>query len=96
MQTYHTTAQQGLLQDQLVPPIPLQVLGEAKGRFYTPDELARKCSRALFPHTTHQYGCGTLHSYHCYGEEGVPKTQGLLWVYGEQWRALLDNVLRAA
>ena len=35
MQTYNTTAHQGLLKDQLVPPIPLQVLGAAKGRFYT-------------------------------------------------------------
>jgi hypothetical protein len=27
---------------------------------------------------------------------GVPKTQVLLWVYGEQWRAVLDNVILAA
>jgi transposase InsO family protein len=30
--TYHTTAHQGLLNDQFDPPIPLQVLGEATGR----------------------------------------------------------------
>ena len=60
MQTYNTTAHQGLLKDQLVPPIPLQVLGAAKGRFYTPDELAWKFSRALFPRTTNKYGCVTL------------------------------------
>ena len=30
MQTYNTTAHQGLLKDQLVPPIPLQVLGAAR------------------------------------------------------------------
>jgi hypothetical protein len=32
---------------------------------------------------TNQYGCVTLHSYHFYVEQGVPKTQILLWVYGE-------------
>jgi transposase InsO family protein len=95
MQTYNTTAHQGLLKDQFAPPIPLQVLGEAKGRFYTPDELARKFSRALFPRMTNQYGCVTLHSYHFYVEEGLPKTQVLLWVYGEQLRAMLDNVVVA-
>jgi len=95
MQTYNTTAHQGLLKDKLAPPMPLQVLGAAKGRFYTPDELARKFSRALFPRTTNQYGCVTLHSYHFYVEEGLPKTQVLLWVYGEQLRALFDNVILA-
>jgi transposase InsO family protein len=95
MQTYNTTAHQGLLKDKLAPPIPLQVLGAAKGRFYTPDELARKFSRALFPRTTNPYGCVTLHSYHFYVEEGLPQTQVLLWVYGEQLRAMLDNVILA-
>jgi hypothetical protein len=28
-------------------------------------------------------------------EQGVPKTQVLLWVYGEQLRAVLDNVVLA-
>ena len=37
----------------------------------------------------------TLHSYHFYVEEGLPKTQVLLWVYGEQLRAVLDNVVLA-
>src|SRR5436309_15584972 len=36
IETYNTTAHQGLLKDQFHPPIPLQVLGEAKGRLYTP------------------------------------------------------------
>jgi hypothetical protein len=35
---------------------------------YTPDELTRKFSRALFPRTTNQHGCVTLHSYHFYIE----------------------------
>lgn len=95
MHTYNTTAHQGLLKEQFTPPIPLEVLGEAKGRLYTPDELARKFVQVLFPRTTNQYGCVTLHSYHFYVEAGVPKTQVLLWVYGEQLRAVLDNVILA-
>ena len=95
MHTYNTTAHQGLLKEHFTPPIPLEVLGEAKGRLYTPDELARKFAQGLFPRTTNQYGCVTLHSYHFYVEAGVPKTQVLLWVYGEQLRAVLDNVILA-
>jgi transposase len=95
MHTYNTTAHQGLLKEQFTPPIPLEVLGEAKGRLYTSDELARKFVQGLFPRTTNQYGCVTLHSYHFYVEAGVPKTQVLLWVYGEQLRAVLDNVILA-
>jgi hypothetical protein len=37
----------------------------------------------------------TLPSYHFYVEQGLPKTQVLLWVYGEQLRAMLDNVVLA-
>lgn len=95
MHVYNTTAHQGLLKEGFTPPIPLHVLGEAKGRCYTPEELARKFSRALFPRTTNQYGCVTLHSYHFYVEAGLPKTQILLWVYGEQLRAVLDHVVLA-
>src|SRR5438132_3885189 len=95
LQLYNTTAHQGLLKEQFTPPIPLEVLGEARGRLYTPDELARKFSRALFPRTTNRYGCVTLHSYHFYVEEGLPKTQVLLWVYGNALRALFDTVVLA-
>lgn len=95
MHLYNTTAHQGLLKDQCDPPIPLVVLGEAKGRLYTPEALTRKFSHALFPRTTNPYGCVTLHSYHFYVEQGVPQTQVLLWVYGEQWRAVLDHVVLA-
>src|SRR4029434_10554566 len=35
------------------------------------------------------------HSYHFYTEAGLPKTQVLLWVYGEQLRAVFDNVVVA-
>ena len=95
IQLYNSTAHHGLLPEKFAPPIPLQVLGEAKGRLYTPEELARKFSRALFPRMTNQYGCVTLHSDHFYVEEGLPKTQILLWVYGEQLRAIFDNVVLA-
>jgi transposase InsO family protein len=95
IETYNTTAHQGLLKDQFDPPIPIEVLGEAKGRLYTQDELARKFSRALFPRTTNRYGCVTLHSYHFYVEAGLPQTQVFLWIYGEQLRAVLDHVVLA-
>ncbi|MBV9483627.1 MAG: helix-turn-helix domain-containing protein [Acidobacteria bacterium] len=95
MALYNTTAHEGLLRDGFRPPIPLQVLGEAKGRICTPEDLARRFSRALFPRTTNQYGCVTLHSYHFYVEAGLPQTRVLLWVYGEQLRAVLDHVVLA-
>src|SRR2546428_4852524 len=44
METYNTTAPEGLLKDGVHPPVPLQVLGQAKGRLYTPEELARRIS----------------------------------------------------
>ena len=92
---YNSTAHYGLLQEQFEPPIPLAVLGEAKGRLYTLEELDRKFSRALFPRTTNRYGCVTLHSYHFYVEEGLPKTRVLLWVYGHALRAVFENVVVA-
>jgi transposase InsO family protein len=95
IQTYNTTAHQGLLNDRRLPPIPVEVLGAAKGRMYTQEELARCFSHALFPRMTNQYGCVTLHSYHFYVEEGLPKTQVLLWVSGEQLKAVFDNVILA-
>jgi len=95
LQLYNTTAHQGLLKERFQPPIPREVLGAAKGRVWTPDELARKFSRALFPRTTNRYGCVTLHSYHFYVEAGLPKTQVLLWVYGQELRAVFDTVVVA-
>jgi transposase InsO family protein len=92
---YNTTAHQGLLEEQFESPIPLDVLGESKGRLYTPAELDRKFSRALFPRTTNRYGCVTLHSYHFYVEEGLPKTRVLLWVYGHELRAVHETVVLA-
>src|SRR5262245_66149258 len=52
IQIYNTTAHQGLLKDQRLPPIPVEVLGTAKGRIYTQDELTRYFSQALFPRVT--------------------------------------------
>ena len=91
IQIYNTTAHQGLLKERFAPPIPLAVLGEAKGRIFTQRSWREKFSRALFPRTTNRYGCVTLHSYHFYVEAGLPKTQVLLWVYGEQLRAVFGQ-----
>jgi hypothetical protein len=95
IQTYNTTAHQGLLKDHRVPAIPVEVLGTARGRVYTPEELARHFAQAVVPRTTNRYGCVTLHSYHFYVEEGLPRTQVLLWVCGEQLRAVFENVVLA-
>ena len=95
LELYNSTAHYGLLKEKFESPIPLQVLGESKGRLYTLEELDRKFSRALFPRTTNRYGCVTLHSYHFYVEEGLPKTRVLLWVYGKELRAVFENVVLA-
>ena len=84
IQTYNTTAHQGLLADQRLPPIPVEILGAAQGRRYPQEVRAEKCAHALFSRTTNRYGCVTLHSYHFYVDSGVPQTQVLLWVYDEQ------------
>jgi transposase len=95
LQLYNTTAHQGLLKDHFTPPIPLEVLGEARGRMYSEEELASTFSHALFPRTTNRYGCVTLHSYHFYVERGLPQTRVWLWVYDEQLRAMFDQVVLA-
>jgi hypothetical protein len=40
-----------------------------------------------------QGGCVTLHSDHFSVEGCLPKTQVLLWMSGEPWRAVCENVL---
>ena len=75
-----TTAHQGLLQAQRLPPIPREGLGDATGRLYSQDERTRTFVQAVFPRTTHQDGCVTLPSSHVYVEEGLPHTRVLLWV----------------
>jgi hypothetical protein len=95
IQLYNTTAHQGLLTDKRLPPIPAEVLGTAQGRRYPQEVLAEQFAHGLFPRTTNRYGCVTLHSYHFYIEAGIPKSHVLLWVYGEQLRAVLDTVVLA-
>jgi hypothetical protein len=95
IRTYNTTAHQGLVKDQRHPPIPVEVLGEAKGRVSSPDELARACSQGLFPRPTNRHGGVTLHSDHFYLEEGLPQTRVLLRVAGESLRAAFEHVILA-
>jgi transposase InsO family protein/transposase len=95
IETYNTTAHQGLLKEDFDPPIPSAVLANRQGRLYSQEGLAQKFSRALFPRMTNRHGCVTRHSYHFYVEEGLPKTRVLLWVYGEQLRAVFENVVLA-
>jgi hypothetical protein len=71
------------------------LLGEAKGRRDPQDERTRKFVAAVFPRTTHQYGCMTWPRDHCSVEEGLPKTRVLLWVDGEQLRAMCADVVLA-
>jgi hypothetical protein len=73
----------------------LEVLVEARGRVYTEEELRRKFYHYLFPRTTNASGCVTLHSYHFYVEEGLPRKKALLWVYGDTLRAEFENVALA-
>ena len=92
---YNTTAHQGLLKEKFDPPIPLHVLGEAKGHLFTAEELDRKFNHALFARTTNRYGCVTLHHYHFYVDQGLPQQPVSLWVHGQELRAVFDNVLLA-
>ena len=95
IQTYNTTAHQGLLKDGRLPPIPVEVLGAARGRIYTPDELTRHFAQAVFRRTTNRYGCVTLHRSHFYVEEGLPQTPVWLWVADKRLRATFDHVVLA-
>jgi hypothetical protein len=92
----NTTAHQGLLKERCASPIPLHVLGDSKGRLSPPQELDQKFAHALFPRITNRYGCVTLHHDHFYVEQGLPQTRGLLWVAGEELRAVFDTVVLAA
>ena len=47
------------------------------------------------PLASDRHGCVTLHSYHFYVEEGLPRTQVLLWISGDHLRAMFDNVVLA-
>jgi transposase InsO family protein len=92
---YNSTAHQGLLKERCASPIPLHVLGASKGRLVPPQELVRKFAQALFVRTTNRYGCVTLHRSHCYVDQGLVQAPVLLWVAGEDLRAVYDHVLLA-
>src|SRR4029434_3860493 len=89
---YNTTAHQGLVKAQFASPMRLHVFGESKGRLMPPPELEQKFAHALFPRITNRYGCVTLHRYHFYVEQGLPTTPVLLWLSGDQFRAVFDDV----
>src|SRR5512133_2232694 len=44
---------------------------------------------------TSNFRSATRSSYHFYIEEGLPKARVLLWIYGEQLRALCEDVILA-
>ena len=92
---YNTTAHQGLLKERFASPIPLHVLGDSTGRLMPQQELTRKFAQALFVRTTNRYGCVTLHRSHFYVDQGLPQTPVLLWVAGEDLRAVYEHVLVA-
>lgn len=91
----NTTAHQGLLKERCASPIPLHVLGESTGRLYSPQELARQFAQALFVRTTNRSGCVTRHRSPCYVDQGLAQTPVVLWVAGEDLRAVYDHVLFA-
>src|SRR5207253_1570508 len=62
---------------------------------YPPQDLARKFAQALFVRTPNDYGCVTLHRSHFYVDQGLAQTPVLLWVAGEDLRAVHDHVLVA-
>jgi transposase InsO family protein len=95
IRTYNTTAHQGLLKDRRLPAMPVEVLGTAWGRVYTPEERAHHFAQAMVSRTTNRHGCVTRHSYRVSVEEGLPRTQILLWGAGEQLRAVCEHVVLA-
>jgi transposase-like protein len=73
IQTSNTTAHFGLLNEAWWPPIPLRVLGEAKGHLYTAAELHHKFIYSLFPRTTNKHGSVALHHDHFHVGEGLSR-----------------------
>jgi hypothetical protein len=71
------------------------VLGDAKGRVYTAEDLRRKFTHSLFLRTTNAHGCVTLHHYHFYVEAGLPQQRVLLWLAGDRLRAEYESVVLA-
>ena len=95
IQLYNTTAHQGLLREGFDPPIPRHVLGEAKGRLYSTEDLHRKFVHHLFRRTTNRYGCVALHHYHFHVEEGLPQQPVLVWLSGDMLRVACESVVVA-
>lgn len=95
LQLYNTTAHQGLLREGFDPPIPRHVLGEAKGRVYSAEDLHRQFVHHLFRRTTNRHGCVTLHHSHFHVEEGLPQQPVLVWLSGDRLRVAQESVVVA-
>jgi hypothetical protein len=82
--TEKTTAPQGRLPAQRLPPLPVEVVGAAQGRRYSQEMLVEQCAHALLPRTTNRDGGVTVQRDHVSVEAGIPKSQGIRWVDGER------------
>ena len=90
-----TTAHQGRLKEGCDPPIPLHVLGEAKGRLYAAEDLHRQVVHHLCRRPTNRYGCVALHHSHCHGEAGRPQPPVRVWLSGDRLRVACESVVVA-
>ena len=96
IQTYNTTAHQGLLKDRRLPPIPVEVLGAAKGRRYSPGRARPPLLAGPVPPDDQPvWLCHLAQLPLLCGRGGLPTTQVLLWVSGDRLRAVFDNVVVA-
>jgi transposase len=95
IQLYNTTAHQGLLREGFDPPIPRHVLGEAKGRLYTAEDLHRQFVHHLFRRTTNRYGCVALHHDHFHVDEGLSQQPVLVWLSGDRLRVTRESIVVA-
>jgi hypothetical protein len=86
---------QGLLREGCDPPIPRHVLGEAKGRLYSAEDLHRKFVHHLFRRMTNRHGCVALHHDHFHVEEGLPQQPVLVWLSGDRLRVACESVVVA-
>src|SRR5919108_512932 len=79
LETYNTTKHWGLMEGEYEPAIPLDLLGQIKGRAISQQELDRNFHEYVFPRKVNPYGYVSLHSYYFYAEEGLAKKQDMLW-----------------
>ena len=77
------------------PPIPRHVLGEAKGRLSSAEDLYRKFVHHLFRRTTNRFGCVALPHDHFHVEEGLPQQPVLVWLSGDRLRVACESVVVA-